>query len=79
MTSIAAVGTVAFDSIQAPTGEANDILGGSLTYFALAASQFARVQMVGVVGTDFEDKHMQVFNRDGIDTSALERAEDEGE
>ena len=47
MTSIIAVGSIAFDSIQAPTGAANAVLGGSLTYFALSASRFARVRMVG--------------------------------
>lgn len=75
MSSIVAVGSVAFDSIQAPTGEANDVLGGSLSYFALAASHFSNVRMVGVVGTDFTDEHMSVFDRPTIDTGGLERVD----
>ncbi len=77
MSSIVAVGSIAFDSIEAPTGQAEEILGGSLTYFALAASHFSRVRLVGVVGADFNDEHMRVFGSDSIDTSSLERAEGE--
>jgi len=73
MSSIAAVGSIAFDSIEAPTGEARDIIGGSLTYFALAASRFAPVRMVGVVGEDFTDDHLGVFQREDIDTTGIER------
>ena len=51
--SVLVVGTVAFDSIETPFGSAERILGGSAAYFALGASFFAPVRVVGVVGRDF--------------------------
>ncbi len=68
------VGSVAFDSIRTPYGEAEDILGGSATYFSVAASWFAPVRVVAVVGEDFEDRHLQVFQSRAIDTAGIERA-----
>ena len=56
--SILVVGSVAFDSVKTPFGEANEILGGSATHFSVAASFFAPVRLVGVVGTDFGDAHL---------------------
>ena len=50
------------------------MLGGSATYFALAASQFRPVRVVGVVGEDFSDADLQVFCDRGICTVGLERA-----
>jgi sugar/nucleoside kinase (ribokinase family) len=67
------VGTVAFDSISTPFGDAPDTQGGSATYFSVAASHFAKVRLVSVVGDDFEDQHMQVFEGRSIDTSGLAR------
>ncbi|HEY4686329.1 MAG TPA: PfkB family carbohydrate kinase [Dehalococcoidia bacterium] len=72
--SILAVGSVAFDTIRTPFGEAKDIVGGSLTYFALAASQFTDVNLVAVVGEDFSEKHMAVFANKRIDLQGLQRA-----
>jgi sugar/nucleoside kinase (ribokinase family) len=48
--NVLVVGTVAFDSIETPLGSAERILGGSASYFALAASFFTSVRMVGVIG-----------------------------
>lgn len=72
--SIVVVGSVAFDSIETPFGRAERALGGSATYFAVAASFFAPVQLVGVVGEDFTQKDMEVFAGRDIDTSGLVRA-----
>src|SRR5687767_14240173 len=72
--SILAVGSIAFDTIKTPFGEARDIVGGSLTYFALAASYFTDVNLVGVVGKDFTEKHMQVFKGRRVDLRGVERA-----
>ena len=68
------VGSVAFDSLQTPYGRAEDILGGSATYFSVAASWFTPVRVVAVVGEDFGEQHLGVFTRHAIDTAGLERA-----
>lgn len=72
--SILAVGSIAFDTIKTPFGEATDIVGGSLTYFAVAASYFTDVNLVAVVGKDFNEQHMQVFAGRRIDLQGLEHA-----
>jgi sugar/nucleoside kinase (ribokinase family) len=69
---ILAVGSVAFDSIKNPFGEANRVVGGSATYFALAASFFTDVRLVAVVGEDFEERGSEVFGGRAIDTSGLQ-------
>ena len=73
--SIVAVGSVAFDSIATPSGRVQDILGGSATFFSLAASYFAPVRVVAVVGDDFTAEHEKVFKSHGIDTRGIERAQ----
>ena len=72
--SIVAVGSVAFDTIATPSGRAENILGGSCTYFSLAASYFAEVRIVAVVGEDFRAEHENVLKKRGIDTRGIERA-----
>jgi len=73
--SIVAVGSIAFDTIKTPFGEARDIVGGSLTYFAVAASYFTDVNLVAVVGEDFKNEHMQVFAGRRIDLQGVEHAD----
>ncbi len=72
--SILAVGSIAFDTIETPFGEVKDIVGGSLTYFAVAASYFTDVNLVAVVGRDFKEEHMQVFAGRRIDLQGVEHA-----
>ncbi len=72
--SILVVGSVAFDNIASPSGRVENILGGAATYFALAASYFAEVRVVAVVGDDFSADHELVLTRRGIDTRGIERA-----
>ena len=72
--SIVAVGSIALDTIKTPFGEAKDIVGGSLTYFAVAASYFTDVKLVAVVGEDFNEEHMQVFAGRRVDLQGVERA-----
>jgi sugar/nucleoside kinase (ribokinase family) len=74
MSSILAVGTVAFDSIKSSYGQVEKVLGGSATYFALAASYFSKVRIVAVVGEDFTARHEKVLLDRGIDLAGLERA-----
>ncbi len=71
--SILVVGTVAFDSIETPFGSAERILGGSASYFALAASCFTAVRIVGVIGEDFPDEHLELFRCRNIDTDGIKR------
>jgi sugar/nucleoside kinase (ribokinase family) len=68
------VGAVAFDSVRTPHGEAESILGGAATYFALTASWFAPVRVVAVVGDDFGEEQFRVFQDRGVDTAGLVRA-----
>lgn len=72
--SILAVGSIAFDSIATPAGRVENVLGGSATYFSLAASYFTEVRVVAVVGDDFARDHESVFKRRGVDTRGIERA-----
>ena len=68
------VGSVALDSVKTPFGEAPDALGGSASYFSVAARHFAPVAMVAVVGEDFPQHHIDFFRARDIDTSGLEVA-----
>jgi len=72
--SIVAVGSIAFDTIKTPFGEARDIVGGALTYFAVSASFFTEVKPVAVVGEDFDDAAMSVFAGRAIDLQGIEHA-----
>jgi sugar/nucleoside kinase (ribokinase family) len=72
--SILAVGSVAFDNVATPSGHAENILGGSATYFALAASYFTDVRVVAVVGEDFTAEHENVLTKRGVDTRGIEHA-----
>ena len=71
--SILAVGSVAFDTIATPAGRVEDMLGGSATYFSLAASYFTDVRVVAVVGEDFTAEHESVLKKRGIDTRGIQR------
>ena len=68
------VGSVAFDTLKTPRGEANEILGGAATYFAVTASYFVPVSVVAVVGEDFGAEQFKVFEGRTIDTTGIERA-----
>src|ERR1700721_1447818 len=55
--SFLCVGSIAFDSIATPSGRVENVLGGSCTFFSLAASYFTDVRIVAVVGEDFTAEH----------------------
>lgn len=65
------VGSVALDSIKTPFGERNDVLGGSATYFSIAASFFNRVDIVAVVGKDFPERYAMIFKNRKIGMGGL--------
>ena len=69
------IGTVAFDSVKTPFGEAPEVLGGSATFFAMAARLFTKVRLVAIVGRDFPHRHLRTFERAGVDLAGLVRAE----
>ena len=71
--SILVVGSVAFDALETPFGKVDRCIGGSATYFSVAASFFTDVELVAVVGDDFTDEDMKVFEGRRIDTRGLER------
>src|SRR5512134_1221542 len=71
------VGSMAFDSIRSPFGEVERVVGGSATYFSLAASYLAPVRLVSVVGRDFPDETIRLLASRSIDTRGLKIAEGE--
>src|SRR5208282_856024 len=72
--SLLVVGSVAFDAIETPHGKVDRTLGGAASYFALAASHFAPVRVVAIVGDDFLEKDKAVFRGRHIDLAGLEHA-----
>jgi hypothetical protein len=77
MNAVLVVGSVAFDTVETPFGRADRVLGGSASFFAVAASFFVPVNLVGVVGRDFGEKQLAAFRGRTIDLEGLERMEGE--
>jgi len=73
--SVTVVGSIAFDAVSTPFGERERMLGGSAVHFALAASFFDQVRMVGPVGDDFGEAEYEVLHARGIDTEDIERVQ----
>jgi sugar/nucleoside kinase (ribokinase family) len=72
--SILVVGSVAFDAIKTRYGKVDKVLGGSATYFSLAASYFTPVRVVAVVGEDFTAEHEGVLKSHGVSTEGIQHA-----
>lgn len=72
MTNVLIVGSTALDSIKTPWRENPRLLGGSASHAAVAASFFAPVRLVGVVGDDFPKRYMALFKRRGMDLAGLQ-------
>jgi sugar/nucleoside kinase (ribokinase family) len=66
---------MAFDSIKSPFGEVERVVGGSATYFSLAASYLTPVRLVSVVGKDFPQGTLDMLSARGIDLQGLKVAE----
>src|SRR6188768_3919368 len=73
--SLTAVGSIAFDSVRTPFGERERMLGGSASHFALAASYFTDVRVVGPVGDDFGAEEIGVLESHGVSTVDVEHVE----
>lgn len=72
--SLLVIGSMAFDTVKTPYGEATEVLGGSATYCAVAASYFTDVRVIAVVGRDFGEEPMRLLRARGIDVSGIETA-----
>lgn len=72
MSEILVVGSLAYDSIQTPSGQADRALGGSANYFSLAASQYSPVRVVGVVGEDYEQKDIELLKSRKVDLAGMQ-------
>ena len=70
--SLLVTGTIGIDSVETPHGKAVDVLGGSALYFAYAASLLTKVRLVGAVGDDFPQAHMDLLRQRPIDLAGLE-------
>jgi sugar/nucleoside kinase (ribokinase family) len=70
--SVTVVGSIAFDAVKTPFGERERMLGGSAVHFALAASFFDTVHVVGPVGDDFGEAEYEVLRGRGVDTADIE-------
>ncbi|CAN5459135.1 PfkB family carbohydrate kinase [soil metagenome] len=70
--SLTVVGSVAFDAVETPFGKRDKLLGGAGTHFALSASFFTSVRVIGVVGNDFTEDEWAVFKRHNINTDDIE-------
>jgi sugar/nucleoside kinase (ribokinase family) len=73
--SLTVVGSIAFDAVKTPFGERERMLGGSAVHFALAASFFTDVRVVGPVGDDFGDEEYEVLRARGVNTDDIEHVE----
>ncbi len=73
MPEILVVGSVAYDDVQTPFDRRRDVLGGAASYFALAASRYAPVHVVAVVGDDFREGDIERLRTRGIDVAGIER------
>jgi sugar/nucleoside kinase (ribokinase family) len=74
--SVTVVGSIAFDAVKTPFGSRERMLGGSAVHFALAASFFDEVRVVGPVGDDFGESELEILRSRGINTDDVERVSD---
>jgi len=72
--SLLAVGTLGYDTIETATERREDVLGGSATHFAMAASLFGKLGLVSIVGQDFQRVHLDLLRARGVDVGGVEIA-----
>jgi len=70
--SVLIVGSIALDDIKTPVEEHPNLLGGSASYGAVAASFFSPVNLVGIVGEDFPKEHIDLLRSRRIDLEGLQ-------
>src|SRR5437868_7400269 len=71
--SVLVVGFIAIDTVKTPVEEHSELLGGSASYGALAASFFSPVRLVGIVGDDFPKSEFEFWRSHKIDTEGVQR------
>jgi sugar/nucleoside kinase (ribokinase family) len=71
--SLLVVGSIALDTVKTPVEEHSNLLGGSASYAAVAASYFSPVKLVGVVGSDFPDSEFEFWKARNIDSEGVQR------
>src|SRR5919204_6588168 len=71
--AVLVVGSVAFDSIQTPFGQVDEVLGGAGSHFSLAASVLTPVRLVAVVGADMPERYLDLLRERGVDLEGLQR------
>lgn len=72
MSDLLVVGSLAYDTISSPLGKVEKTLGGSANYFSLAASHFTKVKVVGVVGSDYSEKDLNLLKNKNVDIEGLQ-------
>jgi sugar/nucleoside kinase (ribokinase family) len=73
--SVLVVGSVALDSVETPFGKADDVLGGSATFFSATASHLTDVQVVGVVGNDYPMDRLRELEKRNVDLGGIEQVD----
>jgi sugar/nucleoside kinase (ribokinase family) len=73
--TVLVIGSIALDTLETPFGKADEMLGGAGSYFSLAASALTPVQMVGVVGSDLPEQHLETLRAHGVDLQGVQRVE----
>jgi sugar/nucleoside kinase (ribokinase family) len=72
--TVLVVGSVALDSVETPFGRADNVIGGSGTFFSASACHLSPVQLVGVVGDDYPLAQLEALKQRGVDMAGLEQA-----
>ena len=72
MSEVLVVGSLAYDSVKTPSGKAERSLGGSANYFSVSSSLFSKVQVVGVVGSDYSDADREILKSRGVDLDGMQ-------
>ena len=70
--NLVVVGSVALDSVKTPYGEVKNVLGGSAVYASMASKNFCKTHIVGVIGSDFPEEHINLLNENSICCKGLE-------
>ncbi|HLQ46301.1 MAG TPA: PfkB family carbohydrate kinase [Planctomycetaceae bacterium] len=73
--TVLVIGSIALDTLETPFGKADEQLGGAGSYFSLAASVLTPVQLVGVVGADLPERHLDTLRNHGVDLTGVQRVE----
>ena len=70
-TNISVVGSIALDSLKTSKGDYNNLLGGSATYFSIAAAKFVPTEVIGIVGSDFPKHCWEIFDTKNINSKNI--------